>query len=157
MCVFLSVTVVETFLNAFFRIVVTEDGYTQHAKTILDGLSGQSRYADLETKIKEWPKCIFGKSLNLASGAGQHFVTLKNTRNDLMHFTSSHDTIKVSDGVYLSGMADTGIFDSLDANMAIEALKTAQGFISEVLLTKGVKPEDIPKNIHFWTGMPPID
>ena len=38
LCVFMSVTVVEIFLNTLFRIVVEEEGYTQHREGILKDL-----------------------------------------------------------------------------------------------------------------------
>lgn len=48
--IMLSVTVVEAFLNIFFRVVVSEAGFTQHEQMVLDNLSERK---SLDYKLKK--------------------------------------------------------------------------------------------------------
>jgi hypothetical protein len=58
-------------------------------------------------------------------------------------------------GVAIHGLADTSAFESLGDHSAIQALKTAEGFLVEVFRLRGIKETDIPGALHSWTGLPP--
>jgi len=85
LCVITAVTVVEVFLNVYFRILISEEPYKHAEEKIKSDLK---RKVSLDTKLKEWPKDVFGKKINFGSGAGQKFMELKNLRNGLVHFSS---------------------------------------------------------------------
>jgi hypothetical protein len=148
-CIILSITTVETFLNSVFRIIVTEPGYTQHEKSLLEDLRS---LLSLDRKLKKWPKDILGNSLDLEVGIGKEFVELKKRRNDLMHFSSSHETFKLPDNVIIGGLANTQVFTDLTPMDAIKSISIIERFIQEIFRLKGVASEQIPQYLHFWTG-----
>jgi hypothetical protein len=147
-CVLLSVSLVETFFNMFFRIVVSEVGFTQFSAQILQDFKNQ---VSLEYKIKEWPKLIFGKNIDFSQGMGQKFIQLKNMRNWLMHFTSTFESFSF-DNITVQGLADISKYEALNARDAAEALTIAEGFIAELLKLRGVQPEHMPFQLQFWLG-----
>lgn len=153
LCVILAVQCVEVFLNVYFRILITEPGYTHAAEKVMDDLA--KTQCGLDYKIKNWPVLVFGKRLSLDKGAGQQFIDLKNLRHRLMHFTSSHETFDVP-GVAIQGLADISVYNSLSAKTGIEALQTAEAFLCEVFTLRGISSEKLPAQLHSWTGLPSI-
>lgn len=117
LALFLAVSVVETFINAFFRVVVEEDGFRVHRKRVLKDIE---RRASLEAKIKEWPKKVLGSRLDSSAPNVKRFLELKNHRNALMHFVSSHEIIELPGPVYVHGMADMSAFETLSLESAAE-------------------------------------
>ena len=150
--VILSVQCVEVFLNVYFRVVVSEAGFEHKADDIICDLSNP-RFG-LESKIRKWPQKVFGKELNFSQGAARQFVELKNKRNRLMHFTSSHQSIEVP-GVEIHGMADVSEYTALNAKTAFNALSIAEEFLCEVFAMRGISTEHIPHALHSWTGRVP--
>lgn len=150
--VILAVQCVEVFLNVYFRVMVSEVEFSRHAKQIISDLENP-RFG-LDNKIKEWPKQVFGKKLNLGAGAGQRFTELKNLRNQLMHFTSSHQTVEVT-GVTIHGLADLSAYQSLSAKTALDALFTSEDFLCEVFSLRGISSSNLSHELHSWTGKVP--
>jgi len=151
LCVITAVTVVEIFLNVYFRILISEKLYKHAEEKIKNDLKIK---VSLDRKLKEWPELVFGKKIDFSSGAGQKFVGLKKLRNGLVHFSSTWETIQLP-GVNIQGLADTSAFDSLGEHSATQALKTAEEFLAEVFRLRGIKEKDIPGALHSWTGLPP--
>lgn len=151
-CIILAVQCVEVFFNVYFRVLIREPNYAHAAGRISADLANTQ--FGLDKKIKEWPFLVFGKKLPLGEGAGQRFVTLKNLRHELMHFTSSHETFAIP-GVAIHGLADTSAYHSLSAKSAIDALHTAEAFLCEVFTLRGIPPENLLHALHSWTGRPP--
>jgi hypothetical protein len=152
-CVILAVQCVEVFFNVYFRVLISEPAYAHAAEKISEDLARTQ--CGLDTKIKDWPKLVFGKKLPLDKGAGQRFIELKNLRHKLMHFTSSHETLAVP-GLAIHGLADTTAYESLSVQAALEALHTAEEFLCEVFTLRGIAAKDLPHALHSWTGRPPI-
>jgi len=150
-CIILATTLVEAFLNRFFRVVVSEQGFTQFVEQVMEDLN---RRAPLEYKIKEWPKLVFGKSIDFGKGVGQDFVTLKDTRNWLMHFTNTWETIAF-DNITIRGLADISRYERLDGADAARALETSEGIIAEIIRLRGVPQENIPYHLQSWLGRVP--
>ncbi len=153
LCVILAVTIVEAFMNIFFRVVVSESDFTKHEKGILDDLRKRKT---LDHKLRKWPRRIFGKPLNFATGTPKAFLALKERRNDLMHFTSSHTTIIPEPGIIIHGLADMSAFDTLTPSDAISALDLAEGIIRDLLQLRGIPESQLPQALHMWTGKVPI-
>jgi hypothetical protein len=151
LCVILAVTGVEVFMNVYFRILITEEPYKHAKQRILNDLDKQ---APLDRKLKEWPKLVFGEKIKFGSGIGQKFSKLKNTRNKLVHFSSTHEPIEVP-GVTINGMADTTVYNSLGKHAANEALEVAEGFIGEIFRLRGIHENEICHALHSWTGKVP--
>lgn len=151
LCVITAVTVVEVFLNVYFRILISESPYKHAEEKIQNDLQKQM---SLDRKLKEWPKEVFGKKIDFGAGAGQKFMELKNIRNGLVHFSSTWETVEVP-GITIHGLADTSAFESLGEHSAIQALETAEEFLAEVFRLRGIKEADIPGALHSWTGQPP--
>lgn len=153
LCVILAVQCVEVFFNVYFRVLISEPAYAHAAEKISADLA--STQCGLDRKIKDWPLLVFGQKLPLGEGAGQRFVTLKNIRHKLMHFTSTHETLSTP-GITIQGMADTSAYHALSAKSAIEALHTAEAFLCEVFRLRGISVENLPHALNSWTGRPPI-
>ncbi len=151
-CIMLAVTVVEAFLNVFFRVVVSEQGFTHHEQHLLKDLK---RRRSLDYKLKNWPQEILAKALDLDSPTPKAFMALKERRNSLMHFTSSHETIDVPTAT-IQGLADTTVFDMLTANDAADALEVAEGMVAEIFRLHGYSEEQLPYGLQMWTGKVPI-
>jgi hypothetical protein len=153
LCVILAVQCVEVFFNVYFRVLVSEPTYAHAAEKIVADMARAQ--CGLDKKIKEWPHIVFGQNLRLDKAAGQRFVALKNLRHKLVHFTSSHETFSIP-GVAIHGLADTSVYESLSAKIALEALHTAEGILCEVFLLRGIAPAELSHALHSWTGRPPI-
>jgi len=147
----LGVTGVEIFMNVYFRVLVDEEPYKHAAMYVLDDLENQ---ISLDKKIKNWPQVVLGRKLDLSSGAGQLFSGLKNLRNKLVHFSSSHESIELQD-FKIQGMADTSVYTSLNARSAINALDVAERFICEIFRLRGISEHELPHALHSWTGKIP--
>ena len=149
--VILAVTGVEIFLNVYFRVLVDEAPYKHAATCVLYDLENQ---VSLEKKIKKWPEVVFGKKLNFGAGAGQLFTNLKTLRNELVHFSSSHEPIELP-GIKIQGMADTSIYSSLTTHTALNALNVSENFICEIFRLRGISEQECPHSLHAWTGRVP--
>jgi hypothetical protein len=150
--IFLSVTVVEAFVNIFFRIVVSEDNFTHHKQRVMDDLYYRK---SLDYKLKHWPKVILGNKLNFNAPVPKAFLNLKNRRNALMHFTSTHESLALP-GIEVHGLADTATFDTLQASDAAGALDLAEGMLCELFRLKGTPEQHLKHALHTWTGKVPI-
>jgi hypothetical protein len=152
LCIFLAVTVVEPFMNLFFRILIEESEHQAHRARILDDLN---RRISLDKKIRSWPELLFGRQWDLSSGTGKAFADLKEKRNALMHFTSTHESISEIPGILIHGLADTEVFDSLQSCDADVALKVAEDSICDILQLSGQTEKEQLGGLHLWTGKVP--
>jgi hypothetical protein len=152
LCLMQAVAVVETFLNMFFRVAVEEPGFTQHKSRLLKDLKDRR---SLEYKLKAWPATILGKAVNFEEPAAKAFLTLKERRNGLMHFTSSHETVFVP-GITIHGLADTTILDRLTRIDALDAVEAVEGMIYVLLRARGISEQNLPHVLHSWTGKVPL-
>lgn len=151
-CVILAVQSVEVFFNVYFRVLVSESAFAHARERVCRDL--ENRRFGLERKVNEWPSVVFGRKLDLDHGAGKRFCLLKDLRNELTHFKSSHETFSGSNFT-IHGLADTSAYSSLTTDSADEALGTVQAFIYEVFKLRGSSPEKLPHHWHMWTGEPP--
>ena len=152
LAILLSVTVVEAFVNIFFRVLVSEDGFTNHKRRVLGDLN---RRMSLDYKLKTWPKIILGNELNFEASIPKRFLDLKKRRNSLMHFTSTHGSFQLS-RIDIHGLANTTVFDSLRTTDAAEALELAEGMICEFFRLRGVTEQQLKHALHAWTGKVPV-
>lgn len=152
LALFLAVSVVETFINAFFRVVVEEDDYRVHRERVLKDIE---RRVSLEAKIKEWPKKVLGRRLDHSTPNVKRFLDLKNHRNALMHFVSSHETVELPGPVYIHGMADMSVFETLSPESAAEYPAIIKNFAFEIFTARGIAEERLPHSFHRWFGEPP--
>jgi hypothetical protein len=152
LCLMQAIAVVEVFLNVFFRVVVEEPGFSQHKPRLLKDLKGRR---SLEYKLKDWPAAILGKAVNFEEPAAKAFLALKERRNGLMHFTSSHESVFVS-GVAIHGLADTTNLDRLTRADAVGAVEAVEGMIYILLRARGISEQNLPHALHSWTGKIPL-
>ena len=75
LALFLAVSVVETFINAFFRVVVDENEFKIHKDKFIQDIT---KRISLDGKLKEWPKTILGRPLDFDTPNVKTFVDLKN-------------------------------------------------------------------------------
>ena len=153
LAIFLAITVVESFVNIWFRILVERPENSNHKATVLNDLVHRR---PLEHKFRTWPQLLFGKSWDPESGVGKRFAELKGKRNELMHFTSSYESVTEIPGVAIHGIADTGVFDSLRSVDADLAVCVAEETICALLQFAGLSAEQAARRLHFWTGTVPL-
>jgi hypothetical protein len=151
-CIMLAIAAVETFLNVFFRVVVTESGFTGHAKRVLDDLD---KRRSLDHKLRNWPRDILGEGLDFTATVPAGFMKLKEKRNRLMHFTSSHQTLELPN-VEIRGLAEMSDFETLTPADANSAVDMAEGMVRELCRLRGARPEQLDQLLALWTGRPPI-
>jgi hypothetical protein len=152
LCLVLSVTAVEAFVNVYFRVVVSESGFQMHLPQLEKDLAN---YLPLSKKLKQWPEMMFGKGVEMGNATGKAFKALVAHRNDLIHFKSSHETISVP-GVSIHGMADISVFDSLVPSDAENALDVAEGVLAHIFVLRGIAEDQVPNMLHGWTGKFPV-
>ena len=152
LCVFLSITIVETFLNIYFRQLAEESGFKSHRDQTLKELV---EIVPLDLKIKVWPRRFLGNGLDFSYGIGQRFMTLKKLRNNLMHFKSSYESIEIP-GIRIQGVTNIAPYETLDKNVAMESLCVAKEMIQEIFRLKGINAEDIQGALHNWIGEVPV-
>lgn len=87
----------------------------------------------------------------MTQGPGADFMGIKELRNSIVHFSSSHTTFEHAN-VIVRGLADTTDYDALYFEKARVALFAAEDMIGEIFLLSGVVPENIPHMLHAWTG-----
>lgn len=121
LCVILSVTIVEVFMNVYFRVLILEDQYKHAEKEILDDLNIE---VPLDKKINNWSNLVFEEKIYFGSGAAQKFSMLKKLRNSLVHFSSAHETSEYS-CIIINGMTDTSAYKSLSKVLLKEIMKIA--------------------------------
>ncbi len=148
LCILLAVTVVEAFLNIFFRVIVSEAGFTQHEQRLLDDLN---KRRSLDYKLRNWPRRVLGKGLDFTAAIPKAFLELKDRRNALMHFTSTHQTVSLP-GIEIHGAADTSVFDDLTVKDAEKGVEIAEGMVEELCRLRGLPEEKIGQALHLWTG-----
>lgn len=153
LCVMLAVTVDEAFLNCFFRVVIGEQGFAKNEGLILKDLKKRK---SLNYKLDTWPEMVFGKALDFDAPTPKAFRALMYGRNDLIHFTSSHTTVNLPDGVILHGLVDISVFDALTVADAVCALDLAEGMVRELFLLRGIPERELPHALHSRTGKVPI-
>lgn len=134
-------------MNVWFRVLVSEAQFDGYKDQIISDLSKRK---SLDHKLKKWPKRLFGKSIE--GPELKQFLTLKNRRNALMHFSSSHETI-IAGSVQISGLSDTLVFETLTRTDAVRALESAEGIIRALFRLKGVEEHQLPNALHAWTGI----
>src|SRR5437016_5965359 len=144
LCIVLSVTAVEAFVNVYFRVVVSEVGFDHHLPQLEADLKF---HLSLAEKLKQWPKLMFGKGLNMGSSAGQAFKALTDHRNELIHFKSSHETFSMH-GISLHGQADVSAFDALLPGDAEDALNVAESVLAELFVLRGIPKDQVPDMLH---------
>lgn len=153
----LAIAAVEVFVNLFFRVLVTEPSFQQHKQLVLDDLdtSQPGGSKGLDHKLCHWPPKVLGKSLAWQTGVAKAFDDIRERRNALMHFTSSHQSIALSN-MTIQGLADTTVYDSLEVADAEKALEVAEGMVAELFHLRGIPETQIPGALHQWTGKGPI-
>jgi len=151
LCVFMSIAVIETFLNIYFRILAEKSDCPSCGDQTLKELNENM---SLDRKIRTWPKRFFHKEIDFGQGIGQRFMKLKSLRNRLMHFQSSYDTLEIP-GMTIQGLADTTSYDVLSKDVALESLSVAEGLIEEVFRLKGMSSDEIKHSVHGWIGKIP--
>lgn len=152
LALFLAVSVVEAFINAFFRVVIEEGDYRVHRERVLKDIE---RRVSLEAKIKEWPKKVLGRPLEPSAPSVKRFLDMKDHRNALMHFVSSHETIELPGPVYIHGMADMSAFETLSLESASEYPEIIRTFAFEIFAARGIAEDLLPHSFHRWFGEPP--
>lgn len=147
--VILAVTVVEIFLNAYFRVVVSEKPFRNHEEKLLQDLT---KRISLEKKCREWPLRIFGASPDSEISSIRAFAELRELRNKLIHFSSSHETVHLPENITIHGLADSSAYNSLTPQAACASVDTVRGYAYEIFRLHGIPQEKWPHSFHAWFG-----
>jgi translation initiation factor 1 (eIF-1/SUI1) len=135
----------------YFRVIVSEREFKRHEQYFLKTIDERK---SLEYKLKHWPKIILGRDLIFTSGIGKSFVDLKNLRNSLMHFVSSHETVKVPN-IEIQGLANIDHFEKLSIEDARNALVVAEDFLCEIFRLRGINETDFNYMLRLWSAKAP--
>lgn len=149
LAIIMCVTVVEVFLNMWFRVKVEEINNEDRRKSLLKDIADRRT---IEYKLKEWTKRYLERLLNLDVGPGKKFSEIKQLRNSIVHFTSNHESLELTEDVAIHGLAETTNYDSLNALNATCALKTAEEMVLEIFNLANLDSEQVSINMHAWTG-----
>ena len=149
LAIIMCVTVVEVFLNMWFKVKVEEMASQECRKSFQKDIAER---VSIEHKLKKWPERYLMKSLNLDVGPGKKFSEIKQLRNSIIHFTSSHESLELTEDVMIHGLADTTNYDNLNASNATYALKTAEELILEIFNLANLDSKQVSSGIHAWTG-----
>jgi hypothetical protein len=147
-CIILAVTLVETFVNIYFRIVASEKQFSHAGAEIMEDLRNQM---SLDYKIKKWPRLAFGASVDFGQGVGQDFISLKEDRNWLMHFSSTYEPVSF-DNVTIQGLSDISRYESFDHYDPIRTVSTVEGIIIEILKLRGITSNQVAPSLLQWLG-----
>lgn len=150
--IFLAVTVVEIFLNGYFRVVVSEAPFQHCEKDFLKDIDAR---ISLERKCREWPRRILGASLDPTNDHVKAFMDLKDLRNKLVHFVSSHESMELPDNITIHGLADTTAYRTLTSEVAVRCLETVKSVAYEIFRLRGIQPSQCPHAFHAWFGEVP--
>lgn len=154
LAVVMSVTVVEVFINLWFRVHAEQHHTSEAVARQLSELGHPGPWS-LDKKLKNWPKRYLGSELDLSNGPGAEFMRIKILRNSIVHFNSTHTTLKY-EGVEFQGLADTTDYDALSYEEARNALFAAEDLIAEVFVLAGVERDKVKHLLHSWTGRLPV-
>ena len=149
LAIIMCVAVVDVFLNMWFRVKVEEMTDKECLKSFQKDIDKRISLGD---KLKKWPERYLIKPLNLDVGPGKNFSEIKQLRNSIIHFTSNHESLKLTEEVIIHGLADTTNYDSLNASNATYALKTAEELVLEIFSLANLDPEQTSSVMHAWTG-----
>lgn len=153
LAVILAITVVEIFFNLYFRVIVSEPAFWEHENKLVKELNGR---IPLEQKLRKWPKRILGEDLDFNSEQVKAFIDLKELRNSLVHFVSTHTSIELPGSITIKGLADTSIYSSLTAEIAISCPEVVRGFAYEVFRVHGIDALKREHAFHAWFGELPM-
>ena len=146
-----GVTVAEVFMNFYFRVIVSEPEFKHFEQRLLNDLD---KRRSLEWKIKQWPREILAKELPKSSPAIAAFVELKQIRNDLVHFTSTHSSVHVKPNLIVHGLVNTKRYANLSVDYVEQIPSVVLGFAKELMFLRGATTSDIGQLFHLWFGIP---
>jgi hypothetical protein len=138
--------------QVIFRVIVSEPEFEMHEKVLLQALKQR---ASFERKLLQWPRQILGKDLPQTSPALIEFAEMKQLRNDLVHFTSTHSTVHVAPNLIMHGMVDISRYSDLSVAKIERIPLIVLGFAKELMLLRGATPDSIGVLVHSWFGVPP--
>jgi len=147
--VFLSVNVIEAFVNIYFRVLVSQKEYHKYQDEIVSDLN---KHVALGKKLNKWPNLIFRKSISKETLLS--FDRLKKLRNELTHFKSSHETLEYQE-IAITGLVDVTSFENLTKADAEISLCVAEKILEAIFQINGLSDDEIPHAMHLWTGKPP--
>ena len=152
MTVIQAVTAVEVLMNLWLRTVV-EDGNDEQKKSAL--LQELDRKISLDQRLSTWPEKYLGHKMDLRDGPGGAFVALKNRRNSIIHFSTTHESVRAPQMI-MHGLADTTAYDELDSTSADAAVITAEAFVRELFRIRGFDSATSEQALFAWIGKQPI-
>lgn len=147
--IFLCVTLVESFLNCFFRVLISEGKLGDSGSLVARDLIKRK---SLARKITEWLPLLPQVGSEHGDYIWSEFEVLRELRNKLMHFQSSHETLELP-GLRIEGLSDTSTYDQLDAKRAAWALGVAESVMHEVFVRAGQSETQRRASMHLWTGL----
>ena len=147
--IIISVTIIETFMNIYFFLIASEEKYSEHFEQITKEIKNTS--FSLDKKIKQWPKLLLNKEIDLGRGVGQKFQNLKNLRNKLLHFQSEHNELIV-ENIKINKLLDISVYENLIEYDVESCPSVVLDFASEIFRLVGIPENKIGGFIHNWFG-----
>ncbi|HZZ93015.1 MAG TPA: hypothetical protein VFE23_10655 [Usitatibacter sp.] len=143
----MAVTAAEVFMNIWFLVRIREKGSASELTSFTADLKARKGVAH---KLKMWPALYLGKPLDMTTGVGLEFERLRETRNGIVHFTSSDESIELAPNIKIHGVADISEYDALKSTDADKALSAAEKLVAEIFRLAGLTPDEVKGNLHAW-------
>jgi hypothetical protein len=147
-----AVTAVEVFMNLWFRAFVEDRKDEDLHGALLRDLKAKT---SLERRLATWPKKYLGTKLDLREGPGGDFVRLKNIRNSIVHFHTTHETVRAPQ-LIMHGLADTTEYDALNSNSAQSALAIVEEFVAEIFRLAQFDAATSENALAAWIAKPGV-
>jgi hypothetical protein len=144
-----AVTAVEVFMTLWFHAFVEEQKDEDLHGALVRDLKAKT---SLERRLATWPKKYLGIKLDLRQGPGGDLVRLKNLRNSIVHFQTTHETVRFPQ-LIMHGLADTTEYDALNSTSAEAALTIAEQFVAEIFRLAKFDAATSTNALAAWTAM----
>lgn len=146
-CIFLAVTMVDAFLNAYFRRLTLGAEYMHHSEKLLKDLE---RRISLDGKLRTWPKLFFPDRVDRDAVELQAFHKLKERRNTLMHFHAEPGVLRLGNqGVW---MIDSQLYDNLEIRDAVDAANISYALMKYLIAFWQASAAEVEQHLWMWTA-----
>lgn len=151
-CIMVAVTMVEVFVNAYFQALIQHEPFAIHRAWIMRDLQDRR---SLSRKLLDWPRAVFGRTIDEADPKVRQFRDVLRLRNDLVPFRREEGRMRLGDQAVR--MIDTAAFDCLTVDDAVRAANSAYAAIHWVLGCVSSDQAQVEVAMADWTSTGPSE
>lgn len=149
--IFLGINTIEVFTNIFFRVVAEEAQFVHAREQILRDLDNWQ--FPLHRKLQDWPQKAFEETISKNDSRWLRFIELRDWRNELTHFKSTHERVVLPDSVIITGLVDLSPYLRLNAETPVYVLDCVRGVVGAIGECRGIPTKQIHGFLHSWLGL----